>query len=194
LAAAGCDVLERYGMTETLLTVSNPVDGERRAGTVGFPLPGIEASVDDTSGQLLVRGPQVFSGYWGRPQATADAFDHGWFCTGDLAEVDDDYLRILGRRGDVVISGGFNVYPAEVEDVLLRHPAVADVAVGGTASEEWGEVVTAWVVAADSALRADELLSFAATQLAPYKRPRRVRFVDTLPRNAMGKVRRSELA
>jgi malonyl-CoA/methylmalonyl-CoA synthetase len=194
LATTGVDVLERYGMTETLITVSNPVEGARRAGTVGFPLPGIEAKVVAASGELLVRGPQVFAGYLGRPEQTAAAFSGDWFHTGDLAEVDDGYIRLLGRAGDLVISGGFNVYPAEVEDVLLRHPAVAEVAVAGTPSEEWGEVVTAWVVPADASFDADDLLRFAAGQLAPYKRPRLVRCVESLPRSAMGKVRRSELS
>ena len=190
----GVDVLERYGMTETLLTISNPLVGERRSGTVGFPFPGVDVEVADDSGEVLVRGPQVFSGYFERPAATADAFDDGWFHTGDLAEVSDGYVRILGRRGDVVISGGYNVYPAEVEDVLLRHRAVAEVAVTGTPSDEWGEVVTAWVVPAEGTPPDPEaLLSFAVDQLAPYKRPRLVRYLDELPRNAMGKVRRSEL-
>ena len=193
LRAWGVDVLERYGMTETLLTVSNPVDGARRAGTVGFPLPGVELELDGETGEILVRGPQVFGGYYERPAATAAAFAEGWFRTGDLAEVDDGYVRILGRAGDLVISGGFNVYPAEVEDVLLRHPSVAEVAVAGTPSDEWGEVVTAWVVTDGSALETSDLLAFASDRLAPYKRPRIVHYVAELPRNAMGKVRRSEL-
>jgi acyl-CoA synthetase (AMP-forming)/AMP-acid ligase II len=136
----------------------------------------------------------VFAGYYGHRAATDAAFTDGWFRTGDLAEVDHGYLRILGRAGDLVISGGFNVYPAEVEDVLLRHPSVADVAVTGTPSDEWGEVVTAWVVPAGEGERDSEaLLAFAAGELAPYKRPRLVHFVAELPRNAMGKVLRSEL-
>jgi malonyl-CoA/methylmalonyl-CoA synthetase len=191
---AGTDILERYGMTETLLTVSNPFHGERRPGTVGFPLPGVEAVVDPASSELRVRGPQVFSGYLGRPRESADCFVDGWFRTGDLAEVDDGYVRILGRAGDVVISGGFNVYPAEVEDVLLRHPAVAEVAVAGTPSEEWGEVVTAWIVPAEGTLDTGDVLRFAGALLAPYKRPRLVRVVPALPRNAMGKVLRSALS
>ena len=192
MASAGTVVLERYGMTETLLTVSNPADGERRAGTVGFPLPGVDAEIDD-QGQLLIRGPQVFAGYLGRPVGDAQTFVGGWFATGDLVEVTDGYLRIVGRQSDLVISGGFNVYPAEVEEVLLRHPGVAEVAVAGTPSDEWGEVVTAWVVPDGSGLDTESLLRFAAEQLTPYKRPRLVRLVDALPRNAMGKVVRSEL-
>jgi malonyl-CoA/methylmalonyl-CoA synthetase len=197
-AASGVAVLERYGMTETLLTVSNPYDGERRPGTVGFPLPGVKIRMapdeDGDTSPLQVRGPSVFSGYWERPAATADSFDQGWFRTGDVAVVDvDGYLSIRGRRSDLIISGGYNVYPAEVEDVLLAHPGVAEAAVVGTPSDEWGETVTAWVVPAGESVSVDTLLAFAADRLAPYKRPRLVRFVDTLPRNALGKIRRSEL-
>jgi malonyl-CoA/methylmalonyl-CoA synthetase len=196
-SATGVAVLERYGMTETLLTVSNPYEGERRPGTVGFPLPGVEIRVGDADhdeGQLLVRGPSIFSEYWERPAASADCFAEGWFRTGDLAEVDaDGYVTILGRRDDLIISGGHNVYPSEVEEVLLAHPGVAEVAVTGSPSEEWGESVTAWVVLSDRRLSSGDLLAHAAEQLAPSKRPRLVRFVDALPRNAMGKVQRSEL-
>jgi malonyl-CoA/methylmalonyl-CoA synthetase len=184
-------VLERYGMTETLMTLSNPYDGDRRPGTVGFPFPGVDAQFDGE--EILVRGPTVFNGYWERPAATAERVVGGWFHTGDLGVVDDGYVRILGRATDVILSGGFNVYPAEVEDVILTHPAVVEVAVTGTPSEEWGEVVTAWVVADGQAPSADELLAFVADQLVAYKRPRLVRFVEALPRNAMGKVRRVDL-
>ncbi len=191
--SAHTQVLERYGMTETLMTLSNPYDGERRPGTVGFPFPGVEARVED-DGALWVRGPTVFSGYWERPAATAGSFDGSWFGTGDLGVVEDGYVRLLGRSTELIISGGYNVYPAEVEDVLLGHPSVAEVAVTGVPSEEWGETVCAWVVPdGTSPPDADGLLAYAAARLAPYKRPRRVRFVDALPRNSMGKVRRSEL-
>jgi malonyl-CoA/methylmalonyl-CoA synthetase len=194
---AGVDVLERYGMTETLMTVSNPYDGERRAGTVGFPLPGIDLRLGDGD-EILVRGPNVFPGYWERPEANAEAFTvdadgASWFHTGDIGARDaDGYLSIVGRAKELIISGGFNVYPREVEDVLRDHAAVVDVAVIGTPSDEWGEVVTA-VVVADGPLDTDALLAFAAEQLAPYKRPRVVRVVDELPRNALGKVLRHEL-
>ena len=192
-ASARTEVLERYGMTETLMTLSNPYDGERRPGTVGFPFPGVEARVHD-DGALLVRGPTVFAGYWERPAATAESFDDGWFRTGDLGVVEDGYVRLLGRSTDLIISGGYNVYPAEVEDVLLGHPSVAEVAVTGVPSDEWGETVCAWVVPDGMASPdLDTLLGYAAQHLAPYKRPRHVRFVESLPRNAMGKVRRSEL-
>jgi malonyl-CoA/methylmalonyl-CoA synthetase len=177
------------------MNVSNPYDGERRAGTVGFPLPGVDVRLDDPSGEILLRGPNVFPGYWEREEATRDAFtDDGWFRTGDVGARDaDGYLRIVGRAKELIISGGYNVYPREVEDVLLEHPAVAEVAVVGEPSDEWGELVVAVVVPATDEQDADALLAFAAEQLAPYKRPRRVRYVDELPRNALGKVVRSLL-
>ena len=160
----------------------------RRRRPVGTP------EGEDAAGVLLVRGPTVFAGYWERPAATADSFTGGWFRTGDLASIDGDgHLSLRGRRLDLIISGGFNVYPAEVEDVLLSHPGVAEAAVTGTPSEEWGEAVTAWVVPVADDLDADDLAAFAAERLAPYKRPRLVRVVDALPRNAMGKVLRHEL-
>jgi malonyl-CoA/methylmalonyl-CoA synthetase len=191
----GQQVLERYGMTETLMLVSNPYDGERRAGTVGFPLPGVELRLcEGDQGEIQVRGPNVFAGYWERPQATAESFTGGWFRTGDLGSVDPDgYVRILGRSKELIISGGFNVYPREVEEVLLAHPDVAEVAVTGTSSDEWGEVVTAFIVPARNQRTAESLLAFAAERLAPFKRPRRVHFVDSLPRNALGKVLKHEL-
>jgi malonyl-CoA/methylmalonyl-CoA synthetase len=191
--AAGVAVVERYGLTETVMNASNPYDGDRRAGTVGFALPGVELRLGEGD-EILVRGPNVFSGYWDRPDATAAAFDDdGWFATGDIGAFDDDgYLSIVGRSKDLIITGGYNVYPREVEDVLLAHPAVADVAVIGTPSDEWGEVVTA-VVVVDGECDAEALLEFAANELAPYKRPRSVRFVDEIPRNALGKVLRHEL-
>ena len=189
----GQAVLERYGLTETLMNISNPYDGERRAGSVGLPLPGVEVRVD-AAGQLLVRGPSVFAGYWEHPEETAAVLRDGWMHTGDLGARDPDgYFRILGRARELIISGGYNVYPREVEDVLAQHPGVVEAAVVGTPSEEWGEVVTAYVVAAPEPPSADDLEAFAATRLAPYKRPRIVRFVDALPRNALGKVLKQQL-
>jgi acyl-CoA synthetase (AMP-forming)/AMP-acid ligase II len=193
LAGEGVVVLERYGMSETLLTVSNPLDGERRPGAVGVPLPEVEAVIDEPDehgvGELLVRGPSLFRGYWGRPGSVTDT--DGWFATGDLASVAaDGYVTIRGRRTELIITGGHNVYPAEVEAVLSRHPGVMEVAVVGVASAEWGETVVAYVVGgADPA----ELAALAEAELAPYKRPREVRMVDALPRNAMGKVVRGAL-
>jgi malonyl-CoA/methylmalonyl-CoA synthetase len=191
---SGQRVLERYGLTETLMNVSNPYEGERRPGTVGLPLPGVSLRLA-SDGEVLVRGPSVFTGYWRDPDATAAAFDpEGWFRTGDLAGFDErGYLRIEGRSKELVISGGYNVHPREVEEVLLTHPGVAEAAVTGTPSEEWGEVVTAWVVPDGPPPAPDELIAFAAERLAPYKRPRLVHYLDALPRNALGKVQRHEL-
>ena len=198
----GVSVLERYGMTETVMLVSNPYDGERRPGSVGIPLPGVEARLDPDSGEIQVRGPNVFAGYWGRPEATAESFvsdqDDGpaWFRTGDLGAVDaDGYLSIIGRAKELIISGGFNVYPREVDDVLIKHPAVAEVAVAGVRSEEWGEEVVAWLVpvAGHECPSVEELREFARGHLAAYKLPRRAVAVDAIPRNALGKVVRHEL-
>jgi malonyl-CoA/methylmalonyl-CoA synthetase len=188
----GQQVLERYGMTETLMNVSNPYNGERRPGSVGLPLPGVELRL--VEGEVQVRGPNVFAGYWERPEATAESFDDGWFRTGDLGELDPDgYLRLLGRSKELIITGGLNVYPREVEEVLGSHPEVAEVAVVGLPSEEWGETVAAFVVSNAPHPAPGPLLEFAAERLAPFKRPRRVVFVDSLPRNALGKVLKHEL-
>ena len=191
---SGQHILERYGMTETVMLVSNPHDGERRPGAVGFALPGVELAISETSGELAVRGPNVFDGYWERAAANAEAFDGaGWFLTGDIAARDPDgYLRIVGRSKDLIISGGYNVYPREVEDVLRAHPTVNDVAVVGLPSPRWGEQVTAFVVA-NEPVDVAALMEFAAGQLARYKQPKEIRLVDSLPRNALGKVLKSEL-
>jgi len=195
---AGQRVLERYGMTETIMNVSNPYDGERRPGTVGLPLPGVELRLaGGDQGEVLLRGPNVFSSYWGNPAATAQAFDgDGWFRTGDLGSFDErGYLRIEGRSKELIITGGYNVHPREVEELLLEHPGVAEVAVVGTPSEEWGEQVTAFVVPTDPGAPPgrDELLAFAAERLAGFKRPRVVHYVEALPRSALGKVLKHEL-
>lgn len=194
-AGSGQVVLERYGMSETVMNVSNPYEGERRPGTVGFALPGVEVRLDvdhETGdpdlgvGDILVRGPNVFGGYWERPEATAASFVDGWFRTGDIGSFDGDgYLSIVGRSKDLIITGGSNVYPREVEDVLRGHPGVGDVAVVGVADDQWGEVVVAFVEgdADDGAL-----MALARDQLAPYKRPKRIHRLTALPRNALGKV------
>lgn len=180
-------------MTETVMLVSNPYDGERRPGTVGFPLPGVEVCIEAT-GEILVRGPNVFGGYWEQPEATSAAFTaDGWFRTGDMGALDaDGYLHIAGRAKELIITGGCNVHPREVEDVLRGHPTVIDVAVVGTPSTEWGETVMAYVEADDN-FNGDDVLSFAAEHLAPYKRPRAIHRVAALPRNSLGKVLRHEL-
>ena len=189
----GQRILERYGMTETLMNVSNPYDGDRRPGTVGLPLPGVDLRLAEGTDEILLRGPNVMPGYWERPDATAEAFtDDGWFRSGDVGALDDDgYLRIVGRRKELIISGGYNVYPREVEDVLRSHPAVVDAAVVGFPDPTWGERVTAFVEA--QGVTEQALLSLSAEQLAPYKRPKQVVFVDALPRNALGKVVKARL-
>ncbi len=194
---AGVRVLERYGMTETIMLVSNPYDQERRAGTVGFPLPGVELRLAPDSGEVMVRGPNVFAGYWRRPEATEEAFDQdGWFRTGDLGEFDEDgYLRLRGRAKELVISGGLNVYPREVEDALRSHPEVDDVAITGTPDEEWGELVTAWVVPAPGkSPKLKDLRSHLEGVCADFKHPRLLHIVEELPRNALGKVQKHQLS
>jgi malonyl-CoA/methylmalonyl-CoA synthetase len=193
-AANGVEVLERYGMTETLLTLSNPLAGERRPGSVGRPLPGVEAAVDDPDGEgvgeLLVRAASLCRGYWGsdRPDETTS---DGWFATGDLVSVSEDgYVTVRGRRTELIITGGHNVYPVEVEAVLARHPGVREVAVVGVPSAEWGETVEAFVVGDPDLESLDDL---ATRELASFKRPRQVHIVEALPRNALGKVVRGDL-
>ncbi len=197
-AGSGQVVLERYGMTETAMLVSNPYDGERRPGTVGFPLPGVQVRLADREGgtaEIQVRGPNVIAGYLDNPEATAEAFTtDGWFRTGDLGTLDDDgYLTISGRAKELIITGGYNVYPREVEELLRTHPAVADAAVVGVPSERWGETVAAFVVPAGSAPDETELASWCEERLVGYKRPREWHIVEAIPRNALGKVMRHAL-
>jgi len=183
----GHTILERYGMTETFMNTSNPYAGERRAGTVGFPLPGIATRIE--AGELFVRGPNVFAGYWKREEATANAFTaDGFFRTGDLASVDSDgYLTLLGRKSDLIISGGFNIYPREIEELLLEQPGVAEAAVVGVEDAVRGEVPVAYLVGAfDEA----QLERVCREQLASFKVPRRFVRVETIPRTALGKVQK----
>jgi malonyl-CoA/methylmalonyl-CoA synthetase len=200
----GQRILERYGMTETIMNLTNPYDGERRPGTVGMPFPGQEARIvdvrtrqpipDGVIGEIQVRGPNVFAGYWRNPQATAEAFDaEGWFNTGDLGwRGADGYFVITGRARELIISGGYNIYPREVEEVLLDHPAVAEVAVVGLPDPEFGEQVVAVVVPTAQPREGleQELIDWCRARLASYKKPRRVIFAATLPRNALGKVQK----
>jgi malonyl-CoA/methylmalonyl-CoA synthetase len=198
-------LLERYGMTEIGMALSNPLDGERRPGCVGRPLPGVEVCVVDESGALVrpgtageieVRGPGVFLEYWRRPDATAAAFRDGWFRTGDTAVVEDGWYRLLGRTSvDILKTGGFKVSALEIEDVLRQHPAIADCAVVGVDDEEWGQRVCAAVQPRSGAwLDLAGLDAWIAERLAPYKRPRTIRVIEALPRNAMGKVVKPDVA
>ena len=202
----GHRILERYGMTETSMNTSNPYKGERRAGTVGFPLPGIEAKVCDPAtgaevaqgeiGVLHVRGPNVFKGYWRMPEKTkAELLDDGFFITGDLARIDaDGYVHIVGRGKDLIISGGYNIYPKEIELFLDDQPGVKESAVVGAPHPDFGESVVAVLVPEDGApLDLAAIEAAARTQLAGFKRPRRFEVVDELPRNTMGKVQKAEL-
>jgi malonyl-CoA/methylmalonyl-CoA synthetase len=198
----GQRVVERYGMTETLMNCAVRADGDRRPGAVGLPLPGVALRlVDDagaelaaadaeTVGEIEVRGPNLFLGYLNRPDATADAVRDGWFRTGDVAVRDPDgYVRIVGRRAtDLIKSGGYKIGAGEIENALLEHPAVAEAAVTGEPDEDLGERIVAWVVPAGSPPTAEELADHVARLLAPHKRPRVVRFRESLPRNEMGKV------
>ena len=187
--------IERYGITEGGIVVTNPYDGPRQPGRVGRPFPGVEVSLGEND-EVLLKGGQVFKGYWRNPQATAEAFTaDGFFRTGDVGEIGQDgTLAIRGRLKELIISGGFNVYPREVELVLETHPGVEEVAVAGVPSEAWGEEVTAYVVPSKSNEFVEgELIAFARERLATYKCPRHVVVLDRLPRNAMGKVERSKL-
>jgi malonyl-CoA/methylmalonyl-CoA synthetase len=194
-ARTGVAILERYGMTETGMIASNPLEGERRAGTVGFPLPGTDVRLADDE-VIEVRGPNVFGGYWRRPELAASEFtEDGWFRTGDIGAFDDDgYLRIVGRAKDLVITGGLNVYPAEVEHVVDAVDGVLESAVIGVPDPDFGEAVVAVVVARPGAELDPEAVRAAARHhLAGFKVPKRVEVVAALPRNAMGKVEKAVL-
>jgi fatty acid CoA ligase FadD36 len=200
----GHQPVERYGSTESLITLSTRVDGERRPGWVGLPLTGVETRLVDehggrvahdgeTIGRLEVRSPTMFDGYLNRPDATADVFDGDWYRTGDVAVVDGDGMhRIVGRESvDLIKTGGFRVGAGEIEAVLLGHPGVSEVAVVGVPDDDLGQRIVAFVV---GDAHPDALIDFVAQQLSVHKRPREVRLVDSLPRNAMGKVLKKELA
>ncbi|MER5227837.1 acyl-CoA synthetase [Streptomyces flaveus] len=218
-AATGRRVIERYGMTETLMNTSVRADGEPRAGTVGVPLPGVELRLteDDgvtaveaydgeTVGEIQVRGPNLFTEYLNRPDATAEAFtEDGWFRTGDMAVRDPDgYVRIVGRKAtDLIKSGGYKIGAGEIENALLEHPGVREAAVTGEPDADLGERIVAWIVpdtapdadtgSAQSPPSAEELADHVARRLAPHKRPRVVRYLDALPRNDMGKIMKRAL-
>jgi malonyl-CoA/methylmalonyl-CoA synthetase len=187
--------VERYGITEGGIVVTNPYDGPRQPGRVGYPFPGVEVTLGELD-EVLLKGGQVFQGYWRNPTVTAESFTAGgFFKTGDVGEIGQDgSLAIRGRIKELIITGGFNVYPREVELVLEAHPAVQEVAVAGVPSERWGEEVTAFVVPSAAApLDEREIISFAQERLAAYKCPKRVIALDRLPRNAMGKIQRAVL-
>ena len=196
---SGQTLLERYGMTEIGMALSNPLDGERVPGSVGVPLPGVEVQLVDehgeavasgSSGEIEVRGPSVFKEYWGKPEATEQAFREGWFRTGDVAILENGRYRILGRMNlDILKTGGHKVSALEIEEQLREHPDIAECAVVGVPDPEWGERVGAAIVLRDKrTMELESLRSWAKAHLASYKIPSRLLIVDALPRNAMGKV------
>jgi malonyl-CoA/methylmalonyl-CoA synthetase len=190
-------ILERYGMSETLMNISNPYTGERRAGSVGFPFPGVSVRIldadgndvaDGAAGEIFMKGPNLFAGYWRRPEATTEALRDGWFRTGDIATRSaDGYYTLQGRRSDLIISGGFNIYPREIEEFLAEQPGVVEVAVASAPDARRGEVPVAYVVgdcdpaALEAACRA---------HLASFKIPRAFVRIEKLPRTALGKVQK----
>jgi len=198
-ARYGHTILERYGMSEALMIMSNPYEGERRAGSVGPPLPGVSARIvaedgeilgDDQVGEVQIKSPHLISSYWRRPEATAAAFREGWFQTGDVAtRSSDGYYTLRGRRGDLIISGGFNIYPREIEELLLENECVREAAVVGVPDDVRGEIPIAYIVAEPS-LDERQLESECRAQLASFKVPRAFVRLDALPRTALGKIQR----
>jgi malonyl-CoA/methylmalonyl-CoA synthetase len=199
---AGQTLLERYGMTEIGMALSNPLDGERRPGSVGSPLPGVEVRLVDEqgtdvaegeSGELHIRGPALLTEYWGRPEETATAFRDGWFRTGDVAILEQGAYRILGRQSvDIIMTGGYKVSALEIENVLGGHPDILECAVVGIEDADWGEVVCVAIVCRRE-IRHRKLRDWARERMAPYKLPRHTLRVQELPKNAMGKVTKPEV-
>jgi len=198
-------LLERYGMTEIGMGLSNPYDGERRAGYVGQPLPGVEAQLftedhqpvneEGTPGEIRIKGDNVFLEYWDNEKATRESFKDGWFCTGDVAVVEDGYYRIMGRSSvDIIKSGGYKLSALEIEGVLLTHEAIAEVAVIGVEDDTWGEAVVAVIGLNEGAsLDYDSLKQWCDGKMSAYKIPKSIKIIDALPRNAMGKVTKPSL-
>lgn len=198
-------LLERYGMTEIGMGISNPYDGERRAGHVGQPLPGVEAQLFDednkpvteenTPGEIRIKGDNVFLEYWANEQATKESFRDGWFCTGDVAVVDDGYYRIMGRSSiDIIKSGGYKLSALEIEGTLLTHEDIAECAVIGVEDETWGESVMAFIgLKPGTSMEYADLKAWCDGKMSSYKIPKAIKVVDALPRNAMGKVTKPDL-
>ena len=203
--ATGTDVIEGYGLTEASPVVCcNPIDGTDRVGTIGLPLPNTDVKlIDDNnkdvttsgeSGELCVRGPQVMTGYYNRPDETEKVFKDGWLLTGDIAQMDSDgYVKIVDRKKDMILVSGFNVYPNEVEDVLAKNPKVLEVAAIGVPDEHSGELVKVFVVKKDQSLTDQEVIAWAKQSLTNYKVPKQVEFISELPKTNVGKVLRRAL-
>ena len=199
-ALFGHTILERYGMTETLMNMSNPYEGERRPGSVGLPLPGVIVKIvgadgnpvaEGETGELWLKGPNVFPGYWKREEATRAAFSDGWFRTGDIgSQSADGYITLSGRKSDLIISGGFNIYPREIEEFLMEQPEVEEAAVVAEADRVRGEIPVAYVVWKNGSGDAGPLEMRCRQKLASFKIPRRFETIEKLPRNALGKVQK----
>ena len=200
----GHEILERAGMSETNMNFSNPYHGKRKPGTVGLPLSCVEVKIADKNfnevlkgkeGEILLKGSNVFRGYWNAPEKTRESFHDGWFITGDIGKVDEDgYVAFLGRSKDLIISGGLNIYPAEVEETINSHPAILESAVIGVPDKYFGESVKAFVVLKNNIKPTEkEIITYCKQRLASYKKPKYVEFIDALPRNSMGKVQKNVL-
>lgn len=198
-------LLERYGMTEIGMGISNPYNGVRRAGYIGQPLPGVDVqlfdekhapiSAEGVAGEIRIRGDNVFLEYWDNPEATAESFRDGWFCTGDVAVIEDGYYRIMGRSSiDIIKSGGYKLSALEIEGVLLTHEDIREVAVIGVEDETWGEAVVAVIgIKEGASLHYEDLKNWCDGKMSSYKIPKAIKIVDSLPRNAMGKVTKPDL-
>lgn len=201
---SGHRLLERYGMTEIGMAISNPYHGERRAGHIGQPLPNVEVRLVDEqnmeviageAGEIQIKGKTVFQEYWKKPQATTDTFtEDGWFKTGDVAVLNDDYYKILGRNSiDIIKSGGYKISALEIEEILRNHPEISDCSVVGIENEEWGELVAAVLIIKNITIDLQELNVWMRTKMPSYRVPRQYKIVEELPRNAMGKVTKNDL-
>tara|TARA_B100000315_G_C14585895_1_gene593016 strand:+ start:2778 stop:4253 length:1476 start_codon:yes stop_codon:yes gene_type:complete len=200
----GQELLERYGMTEVGMALSNKINGERRPGSVGVPLPGVEVRLEDDkgktinnegeAGQLLIKGPQVFQGYLNLPDKTKESFKDGWFITGDVVMLERGYYKILGRDSvDIIKSGGYKISALEIEDVLLRNDKIKECAVVGIPDDKWGEIVATVLVIRKEAIQTEEIQKWCSSYLSDYKIPRRVMILENLPKNSMGKITKPEL-
>ncbi|GAB3169026.1 acyl-CoA synthetase [Telluribacter humicola] len=201
---SGHTLLERYGMTEIGMGISNPYDGDRRVGYIGQPLPGVNVRLVDEEnvvvptgqpGEIQIKGANVFLEYWNRPEATQKAFTaDGWFRTGDIAVVEEGYYRILGRDSiDIIKSGGYKISALEIEEVLRTHPTISDCSVVGIPNEEWGELIAAVLIMKDHSVTTEDINSWLRERIPGYKLPRQYRIIEELPRNAMGKVTKNDL-
>ena len=200
----GQQLLERYGMTEVGMALSNNINGERRPGSVGVPLPGVEVKLENDegktidnegeAGQLLIKGPQVFQGYLNLPDKTKESFKDGWFITGDVVMLEKGYYKILGRDSvDIIKSGGYKISALEIEDVLLRNDKIKECAVVGIPDDKWGEIVATALVIKKEAIKTEEIQQWCSGYLSDYKVPRRIIILDSLPKNSMGKIIKPEL-